>query len=225
MAKRLVKDKISRLEQIYDLFDRTMDPFDLCCRVGCADCCTCNVTMTGIEGRKLMQIAAVDKEKKMALKRAFCHDWGKRYQPKLTTNRFARYCIEGRHIPEEENDPGWGKCPLLKSDRCSFYSGRPFGCRAMVSQTSCKNEGAAVVPPMVQTYQNIFLQAIEQLDQGGIFGNMIDVILYISEKRQGSGDETASNLLINEPIKVLMVPPEHRAGASKVIEKLSAILG
>ena len=32
MAKGLVQDKISRLEQIYDLFDQTMEPFDLCCK-------------------------------------------------------------------------------------------------------------------------------------------------------------------------------------------------
>ena len=224
MENGQVRDKVSRLEQIYDLFDRTMEPFDLCCRAGCADCCTCNVTMTGLEGRKLLQIWAQKPNEKVMEKIRFSAS-KKRYHPKLTTNRFARYCIEGQPVPEEENDPEWGQCPFLTSDQCSIYTHRPFGCRAMVSQKSCKKEGAAMVPLIVQTFQNIFLQAIEQLDQDGIYGNMIDVVLFMGDKRQGQIEKKSNDFLVNEPIKALMVPPEHRKSVSKVIEKLSAILG
>ena len=224
MAKGLVQDKISRLEQIYDLFDQTMEPFDLCCKMGCADCCTCNVTLTGLEGEKLIQANGGDFNETF-IEKIRGHVSKKRYQPKLTINRFARYCIEGRSIPEEENNPTWGRCALLESDQCGIYSHRPFGCRVMVSQKPCKKHGAAMVPPMVQTFQNIFLQAIEQLDQGGIYGNLIDVVLYLADKEQNRVDKKPENFLVNEPIKVLMVPPEHRKRVSKVMEKLSAILG
>ena len=143
---------------------------------------------------------------------------------------FARFCMEGCSIPDEKNDPTWGVCPLLVDDRCSIYDVRPFGCRALLSTVSCEKQGYARVPSLVLTLQNLFIQAIEQLDSKGFFGNLSDVIPFIlddsaANEKLGSRIDLQGNKLINnEKISVLMVPPEHKGKVKKVIEKLSTLI-
>ncbi|MCF6249529.1 MAG: hypothetical protein L3J69_19565 [Desulfobacula sp.] len=55
----------------------------------------------------------------------------------MTTNMFARLCMEGQPLPEEENDPSRGVCPFWVDDKCSIYDVRPLGCRAFLSTVSC----------------------------------------------------------------------------------------
>lgn len=215
--------KIEVLGRIYELFDETMAQFDVCCKIKCAACCTCNVAVTGLEAQLLCS-RLDDQAIAKLLDRLSAVADHRRYQPELTTNRFARYCVEGRQVPEEENDPAWGRCPLLLEDLCSVYEGRPFGCRALMSQTDCLKSGAAQVPPIALTYQNIFMQAVEHLDAGGIYGNLIDVVPEIARIREQAGKEATGRFARNETIPVLMVPPEHRGEVAKVVEALSALI-
>lgn len=102
----------------------------------------------------------------------------KRYRPRLTTNGFAALCMKGEEIRDEENDPSWGKCPLLTEEQaCPIYEKRPFGCRALLSEMSCSETGYAQIPPLILTINNIFMQYIEHLDAEGFSGNFTDMII------------------------------------------------
>lgn len=154
----------------------------------------------------------------------------KRYIPKMTANMFARMCVEDKDIPEEENDPSWGKCPLLVDDMCSIYDVRPFGCRALMSQVHCREKGYARIPPIVLTINNLFLQYIEHLDQKGFFGNLSDMLtLFLSDNTIQSFSDPSKitndgRFLFNEKIAVLMIPPEHREKLRPLLMKLSDLL-
>ncbi len=222
-------EKKSILTKIYKLYDETVVNIDIACRKKCSSCCTCNVTLTSLEAE--FMVAFLTNQGKNNLK--ILIDQGfplKRYIPKMSSNSFARMCMQGKDIPVEENDPNWGKCPMLVDDMCAFYDVRPFGCRAQISEVPCRENGYSQIPPIILTINNLFLQFIEHVDQNGFFGNMSDVLpLFLSDNltdnarnRINKIDDT--NLLSNEKIAVLMIPHEHREKIRPILDKLSYIV-
>ncbi|MBU1193314.1 MAG: YkgJ family cysteine cluster protein [Proteobacteria bacterium] len=225
------------LKQIYALYDETIKDQKMVCKKGCAACCTCNVTLTGLEAAYLSQ--ALDTEAKAALKDAVDrHFPQKRYIPKITTNQFARLCMEGHAVPEEENNPEWGTCPALNTSLCSIYHARPFGCRALMSTIVCADHGYARVRPEIITTNTLFMQAIEHLDQNGISGNFSDIMsLFLGKNSLSKSEENSIDHIrkkittkenfqftANEKITVLMIEPEYRNKLSVVIQILSSFL-
>ena len=153
---------------------------------------------------------------------------GKRYIPKMTTNGFARMCMEGKDTLEEENDPAWGKCPLIVDHMCRIYNSRPFGCRALMSQVQCREKGYAQIPPFALTINNLFLQYIEHVDETGFFGNLSDILpLIVSDKRQRDlldhSGFIKDGIVLNEKVSIWMVPPEHREKVRSILAKLSCL--
>jgi len=219
MESSVQSHKIGKIKKIYQLYEEAMTDTRVVCRQGCSDCCTCNVIVTSLEVRFLLQ--SLDSkglaDMKQRLEKNFPR---KRYIPKMTTNQFAAFCMSGQDIPEEENNPDWGKCPLLEADRCTLYPARPFGCRSMMSQVDCRETGFAQVPPLALTITNIFLQYIEHLDYQGFSGNLSDMlVLYLKnpnnfEKNQGC--------IENMKMKVL-VPPEHRSCVGNLLKQMAAL--
>lgn len=221
---------IDRLTDIYELYDRIIGSTALACGPGCAGCCTCNVTLTSLEAR--MMTDRLPSPRREIVHAAIPYRFpAKRYIPKMSTNRFARLCMEDADLPEEENDPAWGQCPLLENDLCTAYDVRPFGCRAMVSETHCRDTGSAQMPSWVLTVNNVFLQAIEHLDQDGYSGNLSDMIpLILSDNELTHHDMQDHDLknkelfVKNEPIKYLMIPPEHRERMAPIVRNLSDLI-
>ena len=210
--------RLDRLGQLYDLYDAFMAKEDLVCHKGCATCCTCNVTITSLELDYIKAILGPGNTG------SFMELVGKnlaekRFQPKTTINGFARLCMEGSEIPEEENDPAWGSCPLLLNNTCTIYPARPFGCRSLVSKEDCSRVGMATLPPLVLTVNNIFMQYIEQMDCNGISGNLSDMILAASPLSQSTGIVTISNQVASG----LMVPPEHRERVAPMLQDMARI--
>ncbi|MEX1300773.1 MAG: hypothetical protein AB1Z16_01315 [Desulfotignum sp.] len=220
---------IDRLNNIYHLYDQIMGSAVLACGPGCAGCCTCNVTLTSLEARWMNE--RLPSPRRETLLKTITHKFpAKRYIPKMSANRFARLCMEDADLPEEENDPAWGKCPLLENDRCTLYDVRPFGCRAMVSEADCRDTGSAKMPAWVLTVNNVFLQAIEHLDQDGYSGNLSDMLLpALSGEPTPQGKQNHSlkderRFVRNEPIPCLMIPPEHRARMAPIVRNLSHLI-
>ncbi len=229
MKNQRVNPGIERLKKIYSLYDEAIDHMEGVCQKECSSCCTCNVTLTSLEADFL--IDALTRQEKKALQDRINHYFPeKRYIPKITTNRFARLCMEDKEIPEEENDPSWGKCPLLENDLCSVYEVRPFGCRALMSQVYCSEKGYAQVPPIVLTLNNLFLQAIEHVDENGFSGNLSDLLTLVLSDNEfvnfsdPSGIPYDGRFVSNEKIPVLMIPPEHRERVRPILEKLSVLV-
>jgi Fe-S-cluster containining protein len=223
-----INQKIDLLGQVYKLFDKFAKNQDLACKRQCATCCTCNMTLTTLEGFKI--ISDLDASQKGALMQPIQSAAGqKRYQPKISTNQIAKICMDGGDIPEEVLDPTWGECPLLQDQECPIYTLRPFGCRAMMSRHNCAQNGYADVDEFTLTVADLFNQFIEHLDASGLNGNLIDVMLFLdnAKNRQtyqlGQSDLSGPNLIRNHPIPILMIPPEHRLRISPLLEPLTRL--
>ncbi|MCP4750625.1 MAG: hypothetical protein GY866_07015 [Proteobacteria bacterium] len=215
MKKLDLKTKISILEQIYAIYDVFASGLDTACRKGCADCCTRNVAMTSLEGHRIIADLQ-SKERRDVLDKLHRETENQRFQPRITTNELADLCANGDPVPEEQSDPSWGACPLLHDDQCPIYDERPFECRSFLSNVNCGEKGYAVMDPFVVTVNNVFKQYIEHIDDQGVTGNLIDVLLSLDSNHNGS-------LVSNRPMKVLIVQPEHQADIQPILHSIKNI--
>ena len=212
---------------IYALFDTAMAGFSFACTKQCADCCTCNVTATGLEVAYIhdrLDASALN-DVRERLDRA-----GKtrRFRPFQTTNGFALACMEGRNADEEENDPSWGSCPLLENGMCTIYPVRPLGCRVMMSTTPCQQTRTADMPFLALTITTVFMQFVEHLDAGGVYGNFLDLLEHTGEDVLDCnglpGKDKISGIAQNLKIPALMIPPEHVEKTRNIVQSLGALI-
>jgi len=207
--------RLKMLREIYRIHDEFICGFDTACRKSCARCCTRNVTATSLEVQLILGHWKTASEPDVpALVEAAAE--GPRFHPGMTHNQLADRCAKGLDIPEESADPAVAPCPFLLEDACRIYEVRPFGCRAMVSRTDCAATGEAHMPDYVLTVNNALIQYIEALDETGVQGNLIDVLMCsLSPRRPGP------RVIRNHPLSVLMVPPEHRQRIRPLLDALS----
>ena len=220
-----IEQKLDLLNRIYGIYEAFARGLDVACRKYCAHCCTSNVSLTTLEGYRLVHSHEMDQldHLQQCIEPAF----GKRvFRPLLTTNQIAELCRQGREIPEEASGDPAEICPLLEENACPLYSLRPFGCRCLVSRVPCRKSGAAEMPNFVLTVNTVFMQTIEHLDAAGCTGNLADVLLCLlaDENRQAFRDGRLScrktGLIGNHRLTVLMVPPEHRARLQPILSAI-----
>jgi Fe-S-cluster containining protein len=223
-----INTKLAVLDQIYRVYDDFTGKLDLACQKYCAHCCTCNVTLTTLEGYRISRHLISSGQSSLFEKLQSVLS-SKRFQPVVTTNQLAQLCALEKDLPLESSDPAWGPCPLLRNDECIVYSQRPFGCRCMVSKHDCQEAGYAEMDPLVLTLNNVCLQYIEHVDAHGFTGNLSDV-LGVTAKEQNRQKYKSSklkvagtSLIANRPIKVLMIPPEHRHEVKPILDSLNSI--
>ena len=223
-----VNIKLAVLDQLYRVYDDFTGKLDLACQKYCAHCCTCNVTLTTLEGYRISRHLISSGQSSLFEKLQAVLS-SKRFQPLATTNKLAELCALEKDLPRESSDPAWGPCPLLKNDECLIYSQRPFGCRCMVSKHNCRETGYADMDPLVLTVNNVCLQYMEHIDAHGFTGNLSDVLGVMAkeqnrQKYKSSKLQVAvTSLIANRPIKVLMIPPEHRLEAKPILDSLNSI--
>jgi hypothetical protein len=223
-----LKTKISTLVKGYNLYEHFIKDYTHACKRYCADCCTCNLTITTLEAYYLVENLIL--ENKSGLLTKLNNSPHRRFQPELTFNRIASLCAQGKDFPEEQSDPSWGKCPFLEKLECVYYHFRPFGCRCMVSKRCCSETGFAEMDPVVMTVNDVFMQFIEHLDTGGYTGNFTDVLHLMSDEKNRHRYEKNGlqgqygSLVSNIPIPVLMVPPEHRKKIEYILSSLNSFL-
>jgi hypothetical protein len=220
--------KLRALREIFGLYDRFAQEIQTACGKHCASCCTCNVTLTTLEGYRIVEQLIRGGQERL-LNRIRDLSGGRRFQPKMTTNRLAELCFEGRKIPEEKIDPKWGMCAFLEDALCAVYPFRPFGCRCMLSRIHCGTAGAADIGAFTVSVNTLFLQVIEHVDAGGYSGNLADIIsfLAVEEHRKDYENEVPSvsngALMRNRPLRKLFLPPEHRERIQPILRSLQAI--
>ena len=61
----LLNKKINVLHQIYEVYDQFATSLDLACEKYCADCCTCNVTLTTLEAYPIATHLAEKEDKRL----------------------------------------------------------------------------------------------------------------------------------------------------------------
>ena len=222
-----LNNAVNTLRGIYALFDKAMAAFPFACAKQCADCCTCNVTATGLEIAYIQDRldAGVLDDVRVRLARA---EQTQRFRPCQTTNGFARACMEGRDANEEENDPSWGRCPLLEDGVCTIYPVRPLGCRVMMSTTPCEQTGQADMPFLALTITTVFMQFVEHLDAGGVYGSFLDLLEYAGKNDLACnrllGDGKILGTTPNLKIPALMIPPEHVEKTQNIVKSLGRMI-
>ena len=223
------KNLMAQIEGLYGVYEEFLKLFQLACKPKCAVCCTCNVSLTTLEGFLILENLAPE-DKGRALGQIQDRSTRGRYRPQLTTNEIAARCARGQDIPDEPIDSARGPCPLICDGLCQIYSLRPFGCRCMVSHTRCSAGGQAEMNAVILSANTLMLQIIEHIDAGGYSGNFADVILCIYNGNiQQASDLTpaiasAYHLIANRPIPVLMIPPEHRTRLQPLLQKAQKLL-
>ena len=222
-----LSSKLTALDQIYEIYDHFTSGLELACRKSCAHCCTTGVTLTSLEAYKIIQQLDAEGDERWIAKIAQAAK-KPHFQLKMTTNQLANVCAAGAEPPAEENTE-WNACPFLSDSRCPIYAVRPYGCRCLVSRHDCGKAGYADVDDFVLSVNTVFLQTIEHLDAGGCTGNLLDVleVMAVKEIRQsyagGRLDCRSAGLLANEPMKVLMIPAEHRTRMEPILQSLRDI--
>jgi Fe-S-cluster containining protein len=217
--------KQAALRHLYEVYEEFSDSWETACKRGCSACCTRNVALTTLEGFAVVQflqaqglsgrLAGFDSQIEK-----------KRFIPRMTTNEFARRCLQEEDVMDEEGDPLWGPCPFLENRECPIYPVRPFGCRCMVSTRFCPETGYADMPELILAVNTVFMQYIEHMDAGGYFGNLTDVLLFLADENHrqdysaGTIRQAPPNLIANHPVHTLMIPPEHREVINGLLQKL-----
>jgi Fe-S-cluster containining protein len=153
----------------------------------------------------------------------------KRFQPTLTTNQLADLCLQRQDPPEENIDWPPAPCPFLSNSECLIYEERPFGCRCFSSTEKCNPTTHAEVDPFLLTVNMVFMQFIEDIDHGGQFGNMTDVLLGLRadvHRKQYEMDprlHRSPGLCLNRRIPGLLIPPEHHVRIQPLLGQLKEI--
>lgn len=185
--------KLDVLDRIYRIYDDFAGNLDVVCKKHCDTCCTRNVTLTTLEGYRIVDYLILNgKEDLFNNIGKDLHK--KRFQPSITTNRLAELSVAGKDIPDEKSHYFQGECPILTDRQCPVYKVRPFGCRCFVSKHSCGEKGYAEVDEFVLSVNNIFLQYIEHIDSQGCSGNLIDILLYFEPQERAHSPKLAAGL-------------------------------
>jgi hypothetical protein len=220
--------KLTVLDRLTDIYDRFVSQFDLACEKYCAHCCTANVTMTTLEGYRI--IAHLEKTGRLNYLKTIAEKaHPERFIPRVSINRMADICAQGGDPPEEPLNPQAGPCPILLDEACPLYPVRPFGCRCMVSARNCGTTGFADMDPFILAVNDVFLQHLEHIDSQGYTGNFVDVIHFLSstDNRQAYGagrlGPAPAGLVANQPVFVLMIPPEHRERIQPLLAQIRHI--
>lgn len=162
------------LEKIYDIFERWAASQPAACAKGCSVCCSQNVTITALEGERILRhVQAKGREKWLADK--LVRGDHRPHRPAMTTNGFAGACLNEQHVTPEEATP-FAACPFLEDRLCAIYPVRPFGCRCFLSSATCTPSQPAVVANSYFAAATVVQQLIEHLGQGEYWGNMLDVL-------------------------------------------------
>lgn len=176
-------DKIALLETIYTIIDLSVWSLPMVCGKGCSTCCTTNVTITAVEGEKILRYA-VDMNLQQWLAERLSSP-SPHPPPQYTLNDFAQACLAGRELPE---DPciGGAPCPFLYNHCCRIYPVRPLACRLFASTELCRVDLPATVPQWYFDAATAVSQIVEHLGQKEYWGRMQDVLAALLDIRRYS---------------------------------------
>ncbi len=165
-------------QTIIDQFAQWAASYDRACSRGCSPCCTANVTITALEGERILSYIRNNRweawfAERIAQPRSLSRPW-------MTTNQFAQACLNGQEADLEENSC-ISTCPFLEEDICRIYPVRPFSCRCFISTAHCSTLQPALISEHYLSASTAMMQLIEHLGQKEYWGNMIDVLLALCD--------------------------------------------
>ncbi len=216
------------LSTIYSCFADWSTNEQFCCKAGCATCCTTNVTITALEGLRILQ---------------YCHREGLTWwlgeqlvecvptkAPTLTTNEFVAAVLHGQTVPAS-NSHSEDACFFLQDDRCIIYPIRPFSCRCFASTIPCSENDTAIVSENYLHGSTAAMQLIEHLGQFNSWGNMSDILiqqshlnnyLEIVEATQQLHilEQANARLCSAQPIPGFIIPENENSGITSLLQSI-----
>lgn len=161
------------LLHIYKTFDDWAISENRACTNGCTACCSQNVTITALEGERILRyVRAENMEQWLA---AHLSADKSPFRPSLTTNAYAASIMAGND-QEPEDTSSNSLCPFLQDGSCALYPVRPFSCRSFISQIRCAPAKPALISDHYAIAATVTAQLIEHLGQREYWGNMLDVL-------------------------------------------------
>jgi Fe-S-cluster containining protein len=167
------------LLSIFNAFEKWSASIPKACVKGCSACCTQNVTITALEGERILDF----------IRKEGLESWfAERLQmarptatPLLTTNEYAEACLKGIETDDSDDHEKLAPCPFLNRNCCTIYPVRPFGCRCFASERVCRPGETAILPDSYVAASTAVMQIIEHLGQQEYWGNMLDVLLALCD--------------------------------------------
>jgi Fe-S-cluster containining protein len=219
--------KNTLLKNVYTAYDKFSEEIRNVCTIGCASCCTQNVSVTTLEVDYILEWLKKNNTRNL-LKGLEQISREGLSRPAVTTNELAYKCLNQIEPPEEELPSPSGICPFLEETdkKCLIYAVRPFSCRMIFSERKCDEVGHATLDPVVLTINSTFLQVVEHIDVGGLFANMIDMLSFFEDKKNFDAylcNETlqlSNGFLQNRLIPGFVIPPEHEHKTLSVLNQL-----
>lgn len=166
------------LQEIYKQFEAWNNQREVTCCAGCAACCTQNVTVTATEA-ELIHKWIVNQNKTEWLTDILAIE-RKSERPKMTTNDFAKACLDGKAVDPSQSD-NLTPCLFLQDGECQIYEVRPFSCRAFISAKNCGPTQPAVVTEQYAAATTAVSQIVEHLGQKEYWGNLFDVLTAMTD--------------------------------------------
>lgn len=201
------------LSAIYNCFSDWSAPQQFCCRAGCATCCSCNVTVTALEARQIIDFCRLHNR----------FDWlvdklsspNALDPPKQTTNEYVSATLQQQDLLPQTVQTAASdlKCPFLEKDICTIYEVRPFSCRCFVSTTPCSPGRAATIQDHYLYGAMAAQQIIEHLGQFSPWGYLTDVIsveIYLSRLEAFEKVKEATQAQIRQalPLPGFIIPDD-----------------
>lgn len=203
------------LETIYSVFENWSSTQSFCCRKGCSTCCSGNVTITSLEGTRILEYCISVNRRAWLLERL--KKSKSPGNPQQTTNEYVLANIQGSEVNQSTN-PARGRCPFLEGNCCAIYPVRPFSCRCFASETLCDDHESATVTDPYLYGSIVAMQLIEHLGQFEQWGYMTDVLLnQIQSKKYDAfnsddccnAQNPSNNLRVAQPLPGYYLPPEY----------------
>lgn len=204
------------LQQITTAFEQWLTQWNFYCRKGCCVCCTQNVTISGLEA-DCIQDWIQQKYNRNWLKERL-QAIGPVGDPGPTTNEFANQCFKNQNVVQPD-PPSLKACPFLDNQLCTIYEARPFNCRCFVSFSQCGENQPAVVHDFILSASTAVMQIIEHLDQGGRWGNMLD-LLRLEAGSPTSDEQLKSRMKKCYPLHGFLIPPEDYEQVRPLLESI-----
>lgn len=175
------------LETITTVVDTWTGSLSFACCQGCSACCTTGVTITALEGEKILDyVVNQGLERWLAAQLTITAPLP---PPDHTWNEFAAACLEEQELAEAPlANPG--TCPLLEDDRCCVYPVRPLACRLFASTTTCHPGVSATLPTWYLDAATAISQIVEHLGQQEYWGRMVDVLASLLDINRYQGIAT-----------------------------------
>lgn len=213
------------LKTLFEAYDEAARGFASACSRECRSCCTHNVVGTTLEAE--MMLAHLEEAGRAdSIQAVEGTEQARRLRPSLSINALALCCLNRKEPPQEAAEFDIEPCPLRGEDGCPCYEVRPLSCRCLWSEELCAPNGEAILDPLLVTLNGVFQQIAEDIDAGGLYGNIFDLLLLLKDSEVRSACRTGLPLRPSValwrsiPNPGLLVPPEHRKPVLLALSRL-----